>query len=57
LALRDLRPMDNAPETDWQAWAAIGVVALTVLILVARGIFRIRGKPRSCGKCGTRDCD
>lgn len=55
--MRDLRPMDNAPETDWQAWAAIGVVALTVLILVARGIFRIRGKPQSCGKCGTRDCD
>ncbi len=47
--------MDTAPETDWQTWAAIGVVALTVLIVVAR-IFRARKKPGGCGKCGSGDC-
>lgn len=49
--------MDSpAPETDWQTWAAIGIVALTILLLVARTVLRARKKSGGCGKCGSGDC-
>lgn len=48
--------MDSPASTDWQTWAAIGVVALTVLILVARTVLRARKKSGGCGKCGSGDC-
>jgi hypothetical protein len=49
--------MESAPDIDWQSWAAIGVVALTVFVLVARGIFGARKSANGCGRCGSRDCD
>ena len=49
--------MTPTPETtDWQTWVALGLVALTVLILVTRIVFRARKKPGGCGKCGSGDC-
>jgi len=49
--------METEPAaTDLQTWAAIGVVALTVLVLVARAIFRARKKTGGCGKCGGGGC-
>jgi hypothetical protein len=48
--------MDSAPSTDWQTWAAIGVVVLTVLVMVWRIVKRSRKKSGGCGKCGPGDC-
>jgi hypothetical protein len=48
--------MDSTPSPDWQTWAAIGVVGLTVLVMVARAVLRSRKKPGGCGKCGSGDC-
>lgn len=53
---RDPCPMDTALTTDWQTWAAIGVVVLTVLLLIGRTVLRARKKSGGCGKCGSGDC-
>ncbi len=36
---------------EWQTWAALGVVALAVVLLVRRAIKRRRGCGGDCG-CG-----
>lgn len=38
--------MDTA---DWQTWAALGIVAFTVLLLAARSLSK---KSKGCGSCG-----
>ena len=48
--------MDTSPATDWQTWAAIGVVVMTVLLMVSRTAKGSRKNAGGCGKCGSGDC-